>query len=305
MDGRLCVDGRLVAVTHPELHGTLPVPGGEVWYRQVGDGPGTPLLLLHGGPGSSSLGSGGWLGDLPAGRRVVYYDQLGGGRSPRPADDSLWTIDRFVAELVAVRRELGLDEVVLVGHSWGTMLATSYLATEPTGVRGVVLSSPCLHAARWAQDAQALLAELPQDVQETIARCERDGRTDSEDYQAAMMSFYQRHLCRLDPWPQDVVDAIGDMNPDVYGLMWGASEWHVTGTLRDFDARGLLREIAVPVLFLAGEHDEARPETVREHAALVPDAEVVVLPGAAHMTYCEVPDAYRRAVTGWLDERGL
>src|SRR5689334_578886 len=93
--------------------GYVAVAGGRIWYRRVGDGPGIPLLLLHGGPGASSLGTGLWLGDLPHSRPVVYYDQLGGGRSERPNDPSLWTVERFVAELAQVRAALGLDEVHL------------------------------------------------------------------------------------------------------------------------------------------------------------------------------------------------
>jgi proline iminopeptidase len=253
----------------------------------------------------SSLGSAGWLGDLPASRPVVFYDQLGGGRSDRPQDPSLWTVDRFVDELGAVRSALGLVEVVLVGHSWGTMLATSYLATRPEGVRAVVLASPCLDARQWARDQQAHLAALPVEVRATIERCERDGSTDSAEYDAAMRVFYARHLCRLDPWPEVVEDLLGQLNTDVYGLMWGSSEWHVTGTLSEFDARPVLPTIDVPVLFTVGEHDEARPETVRAQAALVSDAEVRVLPGTSHLTYVEAPDAHRAAVAGFLDRRGL
>jgi proline iminopeptidase len=292
-------------MTRTDEQGTTPVPGGEVWWRRIGDGPGTPLLLLHGGPGMSSLGSADWLGDLPDQRPVVFYDQLGGGRSERPGDPALWTVERFVAELEAVRSGLGLSDVVLAGHSWGTMLATSYLATRPAGVRGVVLASPCLDAQQWARDQLEHLAALPADVRDTIERCERDGSTDSAEYDAAMRVFYARHLCRLDPWPDVVEELLAELNTDVYGRMWGSSEWHVTGTLRGFDARPVLPTIDVPVLFTAGEHDEARPATVRAQAALVPDAEVHVLPGASHLTYVEVPDEHRAAVAGFLDRRGL
>jgi proline iminopeptidase len=253
----------------------------------------------------SSVGSAEWLGDLPEDRPVVFYDQLGGGRSDRPQDDSLWTVDRFVAELAAVRSALGLDDVVLAGHSWGTMLATSYLATRPTGVRAVVLASPCLDARQWARDQLDHLAALPADVRATIERCEREGSTDSPAYDAAMRVFYARHLCRLDPWPDVVEQLLAELNTDVYGRMWGSSEWHVTGTLAGFDARAVLPTLEVPVLFTAGEHDEARPSTVRAQAALVPDAEVHVLPGASHLTYVEVPDQHRAVVAGFLARRGL
>ena len=254
--------------------GLIPVPGGNVWYRRLGDGPGTPLLVLHGGPGASSLGAETWLGDLPSQRPVVFYDQLGGGRSDKPDDPSLWRVDRFVEELATVRAALGLDAVCLLGHSWGWMLAASYLAVNPAGVAAVIFSSPCLDAHQWEADARALLSEMPEDVRSTVERCERDGTTDSPEYQDATLAFYRRHFCRLDPWPEIVVASLNDINHQVYGLMWGASEFTVTGTLRTFDACPGLPQLKMPVLFTCGEYDEARPETVEKHRRLVPGAQL-------------------------------
>src|SRR4029077_13345000 len=82
--------------------GFVGVPGGKVWYRIMGSGSQTPLLLLHGGPGGRSCGFS-VLVDLAKDRPVVMYDQLGSGRSERPADAGLWRTDRFVDELAAVR----------------------------------------------------------------------------------------------------------------------------------------------------------------------------------------------------------
>src|SRR5712675_381114 len=88
-----------------ETEGHLEVDGGRVWYRSVGEG-GTPLLCLHGGPGFTHY----YLEPLEAladRRQVIFYDQLGCGRSDRPADPALWTVGRFVEELAQVRAALG------------------------------------------------------------------------------------------------------------------------------------------------------------------------------------------------------
>ena len=292
-------------MTYPDEQGTLPVPGGRVWWRRIGDGPGIPLLLLHGGPGDE-LGGSRRVARRPAGHAPGRGLRPARQRSLRPAGRRV-PVDGRPVRRGARRGQDGARPrtVNLLGHSWGTMLAASYLATDVQGVRSVVFSSPCLDARQWATDQQAHLAKLPADVREVIERCEREGTTASEDYAMAMAAYYRRHLVRLDPWPDDVAEMLQDINLDVYGRMWGSSEWNATGTLGDFDARGILPTIDVPTLFLAGEHDEALPETVRAHAGLVPDSTVHVFGGASHMSYIEVPEDYRRVVGGFLDERGL
>ncbi len=97
-------------------------------------------------------------------RPIIFYDQLGGGKADRPDDPSLWRIERFVQEVAKVRKALGLKEVHPYGHSWGTMLATDYILTGPTGIKSLILASPCLSAKRWVEDADKLIAELPPSV---------------------------------------------------------------------------------------------------------------------------------------------
>src|SRR5690349_20727561 len=98
--------------------GFVDVPGGKVFYKTVGSGDRTPLLLLHGGPGGRSCGFA-VLSELASDRRVIRYDQLGSGQSERPTDLKLWRTERFVDELDALRNALGLREVHILGHSWG------------------------------------------------------------------------------------------------------------------------------------------------------------------------------------------
>ena len=157
--------------------GFIEVPGGKVWYRVVGEGEQTPLLILHGGPGGRSCSFSG-LGALGDERPVVFYDQLGGGRSERPEDDSLWRIERFVTELATVRSALDLDRVHILGHSWGSMLAAEYLLTEqPAGVASVIFSGPLLSTPRWIADTNRLRTTLPDYVQRVLAQHEEAGTT--------------------------------------------------------------------------------------------------------------------------------
>lgn len=281
--------------------GYIEVPGGSVWYEIVGSGSATPLLLLHGGPGAPSRYLDPLRG-LADERPVIFYDQLGGGKSDRPEDPSLWTIERFVQELQAVRDALGLDEVHLFGHSWGTMLGVEYMLSGPEGVQSLILASPALDIPRWLEDTNRLKGQLPIEIQEAIDLHEAAGTTDSEEYQAATMEFYRRHLCRRDPWPVELEEAFANLGWDVYTTMWGPSEFHATGTLAEFNVTDRLAEITVPTLFTAGRYDEATPETTAWFQSLVPGSSLSIFEESAHMTMLDEPERYNEVLRDFLRE---
>ncbi len=279
--------------------GYVDVPGGQVWYRIVGSGRATPLLVLHGGPGASSY----YLKPLAAlgdERPVVFYDQLGAGHSGAPADTTLWRVDRFVRELAQVREALGLGEVHILGHSWGSMLAVDYMLTQPTGVRSLVLASPALSARRWLRDADSLKATLPDSLQAIISHHEASGTTDAPEYQGAVMEFYRRYLARKEPWSADIDSTFAQLNTDLYGYMWGPSEFTATGTLKDYDRTDRLPELGLPVLFTAGRYDEATPSTVAFFQSQVPGAELAILEASAHLTMQDEPEEYVRIIRDFL-----
>jgi proline iminopeptidase len=281
--------------------GYVDVEGGRVWYRIVGSGSATPLLLLHGGPGAPSV----YLNPLEgvsADRPVIFYDQLGSGQSDRPADNSLWTVDRFVRELGDVREALGLEHVHILGHSWGSMLAVDYMLTKPDGVQGLILASPALSVRRWAEDAERLLAQLPEETQAAIREHQASGTTDDPAYQEATMEYYKRYFSRADPWSPDLLQAFEELNTDIYGLMWGPSEFEATGTLKDYEREEVLPDLDLPVLFTTGRYDEATPETVEHYRSLVPGAMLVVFEHSAHMTMLDEPEANVAAVREFLNE---
>jgi proline iminopeptidase len=290
-----CTDEKL-----QQGEGYINVAGGKVWYKVVGSGKKTPLLLLHGGPGFTSH----YLEPLVAlsdERPVIFYDQLGGGRSEVTYDPSLWTIDRFVAELAMVRKALNLDEVHILGHSWGTQLAVDYMLTKPSGVKSLILASPALNVPRWTKDNKELLRQLPPEVLETIVRHESEGSTNSEEYQIAMMVFYHKHLSLSDPWSAELNKTFEMANQDLYGYMWGASDWAATGTLKDYNREGELPSLNLPVLFTTGRFDEARPNTVAHFQSLIPGATFSILEKSAHLTMQDQPEEYNRIVRDFLN----
>lgn len=256
---------------------------GRMWYQVVGSGPGAPVIMLHGGPGFTSH----YLTPLTAladERPVIIYDQLGSGRSDATTDSTLWTEAAFVAQLEALRDSLGIEKFHLLGHSWGTMLGTQYYFAHPDRVVSLVLSSPALSIPDWLADGRTLLATMPDSVQQAVAVHEASGDFGNPVYQAAVMAFYRKFVSRAEPWSVYTDSAVAAHNPNIYGHMWGPSEFTATGFLQGFDVTDSLSLIQVPTLFLAGEWDEAVPATVQRHAAMVPGAEFAVIPGSAHMT---------------------
>src|SRR5258707_5035250 len=163
-----CADRRGLA----PREGYVAVPGGRVWYRIVGSGTRTPLLVLHGGPGVPST----YLKPLAAladERPVVFYDQLGSGHSEHPVDSALWTMQRFLTELAEVRRALGLTEVHLSGHSWATMLAPDYVLSHPAGVKSLIMAGPALSVRRYQPGDSAPVATLPASLRAVLTPQER------------------------------------------------------------------------------------------------------------------------------------
>jgi proline iminopeptidase len=225
-------------------------------------------------------------------RPVLFYDQLGGGKSEHPDDLSLWQIDRFVEELGQVRAALNLDRIHLYGHSWGTMVALDYALTKPGGIVSLILASACSDIPRFASDARELLREMPDKVRETIERNESAGTFDSEEYQAATMEFYKKHLCRLDPLPEPLQRSMAGTNPIVYGTMWGASEFSISGNLADYSRTDRLNALDVPILFTAGFYDEVTPEATKSYSSMTPNSRYVIFENSAHVAMLEETEAY-------------
>ncbi len=279
--------------------GFVEVTGGKVWYKIVGSGERTPLLLLHGGPGVGSV----YLKPLEAlaeDRPVIFYDQLGCGNSPGPSDTTLWTIERFVEEITQVREALDLKEIHLYGHSWGTMLAADYMLTKPSGVQSLVLAGPVLSAPRYIHDGGSLLGTLADSVQEVIRHHEREGTLDSPEYQSALMVFYVRYFARRQPWSDDVNSAFTQMNQAMYGYMWGPSEFTSTGTLSGYDRTDRLREITTPTLLTAGQYEQATPATVKYYQSLIPGSEVAILENCGHLTMHDDPETDIKIIRDFL-----
>lgn len=294
-----------MATTAPAREGTIPFRGHHTWYRIVGDHdqPGKlPLLTLHGGPGAAHD----YLEPLEAladrGRRVIFYDQLGCGRSSHPHDPSLWTVELFVEEIGAVRRALGLDRIHLLGQSWGGWLGLEYVLTKPAGVESFTIASSAAGIPQWVAEANRLRAALPPEVQQTLLEHEAAGTTGDPAYKAASMVFNRRHVCRLDPWPACMARSFAQMDadPEVYHTMNGPSEFHVIGRLKDWDVSSRLGEIRIPTLITSGRHDESTPALNEALHRGIAGSEWVLFEHSSHTAHIEETERYLQVLVRFL-----
>ncbi|MFV8225503.1 proline iminopeptidase-family hydrolase [Christiangramia aquimixticola] len=280
--------------------GKIEVTGGEVWYRINGRGNKTPILLLHGGPGSSSYGFEP-VKKLSNERPIVFYDQLGSGRSARITDTTLMTVERYIEEVEQVKKELDLEKVYLYGQSWGTALSLEYYLKYPDHVKGIIFSSPYFSTKRWIKDANELVKTLPDSFQQVIRRNEKNKTFDNQEYKDAVSLFYSKFLRRKERTAAQKDTAGKYFGTNVYEYMWGPSEFTATGTLLNYDRIDQLSKVEVPVLFLTGEYDEARPETVKYYQDLVPNARFVEISNSGHATLNDNPSEALEAVRSFLD----
>lgn len=290
----------------PSAKGTVPFGPYRTWYRVTGrlDGGSPALVAVHGGPGSTHDYLLGLARFAELGWPVVHYDQLGNGGSTHLTDRGadFWTPSLFLDELANLLARLGVGDYVLFGQSWGGLLAAKHAASRPAGLRGLVIANAPASYPLWLQEMKVLRERLPAGVNDTLLRHEAAGTTDSEEYFEAMMVFYNRHVCRLNPWPRDFMATFMEIynNPTVYYAMNGPSEFHVIGSLRDWGVVDCLPDIAVPTLLLSGRHDEATPAAVQPYQDLIPDVRWTVFEESSHTPHLEEPRRFTEVLTEFL-----
>jgi len=279
--------------------GYIPVTGGRIWYQVVGSGDATPLLVLHGGPGvpHDYLEP---LADLADERPVIFYDQLGCGKSDRPDDVSLWRIERFAEEVGQVRQALGLTQVHLLGHSAGTMVALDYLLGQPVGVMSLIQVEPALSEARLLADINRLYATLPDEVFAAVQRHEAAGTMDSEEYQQAVEVYSRRYMNRVWPKPEWSQRASQGVGVQVIQTMWGPYELQVTGNLKDYDHTDRAHELKLPTLFICGRYDCCTPEETARYHRLVDGSELVIFEQSSHSPFIEEREPFMQVVRDFL-----
>jgi proline-specific peptidase len=276
--------------------------GYRTWYRVAGelDSGATPLLALHGGPGSTHHYFAP-LESLAPERPVVVYDQIGCGGSDRPTDIE-WSVDVFREEVDAVRSQLDLDRIHLLGTSWGGMLALEHMLSGAKGIVGLILSSTLASVDQWAAEQLRLRNALPAEVVEVFERHERARTYDDPEYEQAMEAYFDRHFYRCSK-PRAELEAMNASKAvEVYNAMQGPNEWTVTGALQGWDVRDRLGEIDVPTLVIRGRHDMSTDPISATLVSGIKGAREVVLENSSHTPVLEETEQYLEAISKFMKE---
>ncbi len=283
----------------------MPFGEYQTYYRVVGDlqaGP-TPLLLLHGGPGSTHNYFEAF-DQLAAktGRPIVMYDQLGCGQSSMPGDDSLWQASTWVAELQALRDYLGLKRVHLLGQSWGGMLAIIYLCDhQPAGIQSLILASTLSSAKLWQQEQHRMIRFMASADQAAIAQAEASGDYTEPAYLAANDRYMLAHAAG--PVTADSPEFLRRAKRSgtaAYNVAWGPNEYCPTGTLQAYDYTAKLAKITMPTLVTSGTNDLSTPLVAKTMVDHLPHAEWSLFAHSRHMAFIDEPIAYFERLTQWL-----
>ncbi|KAI0259593.1 proline-specific peptidase [Gloeopeniophorella convolvens] len=284
----------------------------KTWYKAVGDLASgvTPVVILHGGPGIPHFYL---LPNLELTRTnnipTIIYDQIGVGQSSHLKDKpkEFWTVELFMDELDNLLSKLGIaDNFGLIGHSWGGMFGSDYVATrQPRGLRRLVLVGAPASMTLWEASMAKLLSRFPEDFQAMMKKHDEERTTDAKEYQDGMQVFYQKHICNVNPWPADLLKSFAGMaeDPTVYTAMLGTSVFRIWGSLRTWSVVDKIDKIGYPTLLLNGVDDEAQDEALLPFFEKLPKVKWVQFANSSHTIFFEEKDRYLQVVGDFLTSR--
>jgi proline iminopeptidase len=262
------------------------------------------LLCLHGGPGTphNYLSP---LADLARlGYRVVFYDQLGVGKSEMPKNKFMFSIEYGVEEVEAFRKEMKLGKIHLFGSSYGGLLAIAYALKYQKNLLSLITAGGLASVPLTVSEMRRLKSLLPPEVQSTLEKYEAEGDFENPEYVKAAMIFYRTYICRLPEWPADFQYSVDNVSRPVYGLMNGPNEFTIVGNMMYWDATEKLHLIKVPTLVTGGRYDEVTPRVARAIHNGVKGSKLVIFPKSSHVAFWEEREKYMRVVGSFLDGIG-
>ena len=295
---------------YPIEAGFIDAHGVLIYYELMGRG--TPLVILHGGPGASHDYFLPYLLPLARQHRLVFIDERGSGKSEKLEDPSGYTVENMAEDVEAVRHGLRLGKIGLLGHSCGGVLAQAYALKYQRNLTHLVLCSTFHSTSKMNEVFRRMMAEMNPELRNRIESLEKAGlygrgkvfernRYSNGYMVAAWGEAYFPYLYQRRPDPNYDPAANGIMSWDLYREMWGSSgEFIIDGNLKSVEYGDRLNSITVPTLITAGDHDECAPSISREMHEKISGSKLVILPQSGHMTFVDQPGLFLKAVGEFL-----
>ena len=288
-----------------DAHGVL------IYYLSLGTG--SPLMVVHGGPGADHTYFLPYLLPLAKTHRLIFIDERGSGRSQRLQDASQYTVENMVEDVEAVRQALGLGKVSLIGHSYGGVLAQAYALKYQENLSHLILNSTFPSTKQMNEVLAREKAQMPPDKLKRLNELEaaglfgkgeawEHGRYPVEYAALAWGPGYFPFLygARPDPTYDPQGQEMGT-SWELYRIMWGEhGEFVIDGNLKSVEYVDRLATIKVPTLVVVGDHDECDPSLSKEMHEKIAGSELVILPNSGHMNFVDQPDLWEKAVEGFL-----
>jgi proline iminopeptidase len=297
----------------PIREGYVDANGVLIYYKAFGSG--APLVIVHGGPGASHDYFLPHLVPLARTNRLIFIDERGSGKSEKLDDPKDYTVENMVEDVEAVRRQLHLGRINLLGHSYGGVLAQAYALKYQKNLSHLVLCST-FHSTRALNAVFTRMKEkMPAELRQRIDDAEKAGLFGhGKDYEknrytndymiASWGEGYFSYLYGRKPDANYDPVANGIMSWDLYREMWGShGEFVIDGNLSSVEYGDRLPSIKVPTLITVGDHDESDPSIAREMHDKIAGSKLVVLPNSGHMTFVDQPVLFRKAVDDFLHGR--
>ena len=289
------------------IEGYMPYLEYKTYYRIVGENTSgkAPLVLLHGGPGSTHN----YFEVLDRlaeedGRQLIMYDQIGCGESYVENRPDLWNAKVWAEELIALREHLGLEECHLLGQSWGGMLLLDYICNyKPEGIKSIILSSTLPASWMWGQEQARMIRLMPPHMQEAIQKATSTGDYTDPAYQEAEVEYMLRHCAG--PVGEDAPECLKRpkrAGSESYVVGWGPNEFTPLGTLKDYDVTAQLKDINEPALVINGGNDLCTPYIAKYMYDHIPNSQWELFRDCRHSCFVEDTDRYVELLKEWLNK---
>lgn len=250
-----------------------------------------PLIILHGGPGGCSQRYEPLTLLENRGFAVILYDQLGSGYSKVSGEHyDLWNVDTFMDELENLINFFNIKQYYLLGHSWGGMLALSFvLKRKHTGLKKLILFSTLPSTKIWNEEHLKMVDSFPKEEKEILLESVKKDVSKNKIYKKAVNRFYVNHVKRTisDESYKFKRKKFPKLFKQVYNYMWGPNELFGTGTLLDYNVEDELKNIDVKTLILSGELDESSPRMNKLMEERIPSSRWVCFKDCHHSSYVE------------------